>query len=262
MGSFRSSAPDLNHKDGFLQDFMTGGKQYRRKSGTIQRCAFGEGCRKVVTSKNMGSVSIPRPSDFCEIRSPNGGWWDCCARHQCDADGCYAPRKYNIQKGRHFNYCPKHKCVRETCERSHPSWQLYCTTHMCTKPDCSVIVEGDEKLCARHMKCAQKTCTSNRIRKDGEYQQFCARHSACTSSQCTRDKKPGSEFCNLHTCPMSDCTKRCMGDTFYCTDHICELDMCRNPRTFYLESSNVMLTRYCPIRTSPITNTEPQWEQN
>ncbi|OBT42658.1 hypothetical protein VE00_06077 [Pseudogymnoascus sp. WSF 3629] len=261
MGSFRSSAPDLNPKDGFLTDFMAGGKQHRRKSGTIQRCAYGEGCRKVVTSKNMGTVPIPRPSDFCDIHyqctvtgcseqrvgSPNGGWWDCCAHHQCDADGCYAPRKYNVLKGRHFVYCPKHKCVRETCERSHPSWQQHCTTHTCTKEGCKVIVDGDEKLCARHMKCAHSSCPSNRIRKDGEYLPFCSRHTTCTSSQCTRDKKPGSEFCSLHTCPMGDCTKRCISDHFYCSDHICELDMCRNPRTLYLERENVVLTRYCPI---------------
>ncbi|KFY49027.1 hypothetical protein V495_00811, partial [Pseudogymnoascus sp. VKM F-4514 (FW-929)] len=237
MGSFRSSAPDLNNKDGFLSDFMAGGKQNRRKSGTIQRCAFGEGCRKVVTSKNMGVVPMPRPSDFCEIHtcigfqgeapcfnkviksgvtrcvihyqctvtgcseqrvgSPNGGWWDCCAHHQCDADGCYSPRKYNVLKGRHFVYCPKHKCVREGCERSHPSWQQYCTTHTCVKAGCGDIVEGDEKLCTRHMKCSHNSCPSNRVRKDGEYQPFCARHSTCTSSQCTREKKPGSEFCSL-----------------------------------------------------------------
>ncbi|KFZ08670.1 hypothetical protein V502_09220, partial [Pseudogymnoascus sp. VKM F-4520 (FW-2644)] len=250
MGSFRSSAPDLNDRDrGLFADFMVGGKQQkpRRPSSTIQKCAFGEGCRKVVISKNLGNVPMPKPSDFCDIRSPNGGWWDCCAHHQCDADGCYAPRKYNVLKGRHFIYCPKHKCIREGCERSHPSWQQYCTTHTCVKPDCGVIVEGDEKLCARHMKCAYNSCPSNRIRKDGEYQPFCSRHSACATTQCTRDKKAGSEFCTLHTCPMSDCTKRCIGDHFYCSDHICESDMCRNPRTFYLESQNVVLTRYCPI---------------
>ncbi|OBT90479.1 hypothetical protein VE02_01164 [Pseudogymnoascus sp. 03VT05] len=277
MGSFRSSAPDLNPKDGFLTDFMAGGKQHRRKSGTIQRCAFGEGCRKLVTSKNMGTVPLPRPSDFCDIHTCIGfqgeapcfnkttnalllvalsNEWDLQMAdggtavrivNQCDADGCYAPRKYNVLKGRHFIYCPKHKCLRETCERSHPSWQFHCTTHTCTKSGCNVIVDGEEKLCARHMKCAHSSCPSNRIRKDGEYQPFCSRHTTCTSSQCTRDKKPGSEFCSLHTCPMGDCTKRCIGDHFYCSDHICELDVCRNPRTLYLERDNVVLTRYCPI---------------
>lgn len=67
---------------------------------------------------------------------------------------------------------------------------------------------------------------------------------------------------------MSDCTKRCIGDHFYCSDRrpslsiqksepqltlsdICELDMCRHPRTLYLERDKITLTRYCPIRTSP-----------
>ncbi|OBT73596.1 hypothetical protein VF21_07308, partial [Pseudogymnoascus sp. 05NY08] len=180
--------------------------------------------------------------------------------NQCDADGCYAPRKYNVLKGKHFIYCPKHKCVRETCERSHPSWQLHCTTHTCVKEGCKVIVDGDEKLCARlaaqatesektentsHSAHAVCLSSSNPLNGHGILTTFT--DTTCTSSQCTRDKKPGSEFCSLHTCPMGDCTKRCIGDHFYCSDHICELDMCRNPRTLYLERDNVVLTRYCPI---------------
>jgi hypothetical protein len=67
---------------------------------------------------------------------------------------------------------------------------------------------------------------------------------------------------------MSDCRKRCIVDQCYCSDrkpplphqrnkplltHLdtCELDMCRNPRTFYLESNNTALTRYCLIRMFP-----------
>ncbi|KFY64375.1 hypothetical protein V496_03307 [Pseudogymnoascus sp. VKM F-4515 (FW-2607)] len=282
------SAPDLNDR-GFLADFMVGGKPQKRRppSATIHKCAFGEGCRKLVISKNVGNVPLPKPSDFCDIHtcigfqgeapcfnkviksgvkrcvihyqctvtgcseqrvgSPDKGWWDCCELHQCDLDGCYSPRKYNVLKRKHFMYCPEHKCVRDGCERSHPKWQSYCTTHTCAKTGCGDIVDGDEKLCASHIKCSHNSCPSNRVRKDGEYQPFCSRHSACTSSQCTREKRPGSEFCSLHTCPMSDCTKRCIGDHFYCSDHICELDMCRNPRTLYLERDKITLTRYCPI---------------
>jgi hypothetical protein len=33
---------------------------------------------------------------------------------QCDADGCYSPRKYNVLKGRHFVYCPKRKVQTNT----------------------------------------------------------------------------------------------------------------------------------------------------
>ncbi|ELR03335.1 hypothetical protein GMDG_06082 [Pseudogymnoascus destructans 20631-21] len=80
------------------------------------------------------------------------------------------------------------------------------------------------------------------------------KNTACTSSQCTRDKKRSSEFCSLHTCHIGDCSKRCIGDHFYCSDHICELDMCRNPRTFYLERDNVVLTRYCPIHNCEISS--------
>ncbi|KFY84125.1 hypothetical protein V500_09622 [Pseudogymnoascus sp. VKM F-4518 (FW-2643)] len=170
MGSFRSSAPDLNDRDrGLFADFMVGGKQQkpRRPSSTIQKCAFGEGCRKVVISKNLGNVPMPKPSDFCDIRSPNGGWWDCCAHHQCDADGCYAPRKYNVLKGRHFIYCPKRKLQNITIysqqshilqtnalekaanEVTHRGNNTAPHVYTCVKPDCGVIVEGDEKLCAR-----------------------------------------------------------------------------------------------------------------
>ncbi|KFZ00481.1 hypothetical protein V498_00047 [Pseudogymnoascus sp. VKM F-4517 (FW-2822)] len=161
--SFRSSAPDLNDR-GFLADFMVGGKPQKRRppSATIHKCAFGEGCRKLVISKNVGNVPLPKPSDFCDIHyqctvtgcseqrvgSPDKGWWDCCELHQCDLDGCYSPRKYNVLKRKHFMYCPEHKCVRDGCERSHPKWQSYCTTHTCAKTGCGDIVDGDEKLCA------------------------------------------------------------------------------------------------------------------
>ncbi|KFY07191.1 hypothetical protein V492_07366, partial [Pseudogymnoascus sp. VKM F-4246] len=217
---YRRSAPDG------VKDFLAGKKQTRRKSATIQPCAW-EGCPKPVLLKNVlpKNLGSSRPSDFCHahtcigfegeapcfervqrVQALNGGWWECCAHHQCDADECYFPREYNAQKRKHFDYCRKHKCVRENCERSHPQWKEYCTTHTCYKPDCGVIVEGDEKLCAGH------------------------------------------------ACPMSDCTKRSIGDFFYCNDHICESDPCRNPRTLYLERDNVTLTRYCPIHNCDVAN--------
>ncbi|KFY26952.1 hypothetical protein V493_03814 [Pseudogymnoascus sp. VKM F-4281 (FW-2241)] len=226
MSTFRSSAPEMNDRErGFLADFMVGGKQQKRRpSATIQRCAFGEGCRKLVTSKNMGNVPMPKPSDFCDIPqavlcnpwlptvpnviqylpspdfectitgcsqqrvgSPNGGWWDCCAHHQCDANGCYAPRKYNVLKGRHFTYCPKHKCVREGCERSHPLWQLHCTTHTCVKSGCGVIVEGDEKLCARPTEYTKTETTS--------YSAHVTRHAGALSAQKRKNPAQSSAAC-------------------------------------------------------------------
>ncbi|OBT98144.1 hypothetical protein VE01_03774 [Pseudogymnoascus verrucosus] len=223
MSYGRNSAPDLIRNPGFL--YVAGVKQKKRRSATITyQCDFGGDCQ----------TAVAKSTYFCNT-------------HKCDADECYSLKKFNVQTGRHFLYCPKHKCVRETCERSHPTTQPHCITHTCSKEVCIGMVEGDEKLCARHIRCSYRNCPSNRMQKDGEYQKFCSRHSSCTSSPCTREKKLGSEFCDLHTCPMRYCTKRCSGNHFYCSDHICDHDGCGFPRTFYLERDNVVPTNYCPI---------------
>ncbi|OBT51195.1 hypothetical protein VE04_07739, partial [Pseudogymnoascus sp. 24MN13] len=251
MSSFRNSAPDLIRNPGYLE-YIAGVKPKKRRSALITyQCDFDGDCQTEVAKStyfcNTHYQCTVSGCSWKRVVSPNDRWWDYCEHHKCDADECYSLRKVNFQTGGNFLYCPKHKCVRETCERSHPTTQPHCITHTCSKEACKVIVEGDEKLCASHIRCSYRNCPSNRMQKDEEYLKFCSRHSSCTSSPCTREKKPGSEFCDFHTCPMRYCTKSCSGNHFYCSDHICGLDGCGFPRTFYLERDNVVRTNYCPI---------------
>lgn len=71
MDSFRNSAPDLRSNDVHLADFLAGGKRHtsRRKSNTMPRCMYREGCKRATISKLASNPPVQKFSDYCETRT-------------------------------------------------------------------------------------------------------------------------------------------------------------------------------------------------
>ncbi|KFZ07303.1 hypothetical protein V501_06581 [Pseudogymnoascus sp. VKM F-4519 (FW-2642)] len=177
MSSFRNSAPDLNRNPGYL-GYLAGVKQKKRRSTTIYQCDFGGDCRTEVAKStyfcNTHTCTALQDQAPCfneviqsgatrcvfhyqctvngclgkRVVTPNDRWWDCCEHHKCDADECYSLKKFNVQTGRHFLYCPKRK-LQPTPSTTSSLTLFYRQMHTCSKEVCNAMVEGDEKLCAR-----------------------------------------------------------------------------------------------------------------